>query len=30
MGIGRKEDPTKRDLSLQFYVTPELYTTPRF
>ena len=30
IGIGRKEDPTKKDLSIQAYVSPELYETPRF
>lgn len=29
IGIGRKEDPTKKDLSIQVYVTPELYVNPR-
>lgn len=29
LGIGRKEDPTKRDLSMQVYVTGELYRNPR-
>lgn len=29
IGIGRKEDPTKKDLSIQVYLTPELYETPR-
>ncbi|KAF2202639.1 aromatic prenyltransferase [Delitschia confertaspora ATCC 74209] len=29
IGIGRKEDPTKKDLSLQCYVSPELYENPR-
>ncbi|KAE8367014.1 hypothetical protein BDV27DRAFT_82297 [Aspergillus caelatus] len=29
LGIGRKEDPTKKELSMQVYVTGELYTTPR-
>jgi hypothetical protein len=30
IGIGRKEDPTKKDLSIQVYVTPELYLNPRY
>ncbi|KAL9080012.1 MAG: hypothetical protein Q9157_001157 [Trypethelium eluteriae] len=30
IGIGRKEDPTSKDLSIQVYVTPELYETPRY
>lgn len=30
IGIGRKEDPTKKDLSIQVYLTPELYETPRY
>lgn len=30
IGIGRKEDPTKKDLSIQVYVTPELYQNPRY
>jgi hypothetical protein len=25
---GRKEDPTKKDLSMQTYLTPELYSNP--
>ncbi|PGG97988.1 hypothetical protein AJ80_09610 [Polytolypa hystricis UAMH7299] len=29
IGIGRKEDPTNKDLSIQVYVTPELYINPR-
>lgn len=29
IGIGRKEDPTKKELSIQVYMTPELYLTPR-
>ncbi|KAI0204041.1 aromatic prenyltransferase [Astrocystis sublimbata] len=29
LGIGRKEDPSKKDLSLQVYVTPELYLNSR-
>lgn len=29
IGIGRKEDPSKKDLSVQVYVSPELYQTPR-
>ncbi|KAE8373925.1 aromatic prenyltransferase [Aspergillus bertholletiae] len=29
LGIGRKEDPTKQQLSMQVYVTGELYATPR-
>jgi hypothetical protein len=28
-GIGRKEDPTKKDLGIQVYLTPELYENPR-
>ncbi|KAG6066696.1 hypothetical protein E4U32_005494 [Claviceps aff. humidiphila group G2b] len=27
--LGRKEDPTKNDLSMQIYLAPELYATPR-
>ncbi|OTA83738.1 hypothetical protein M434DRAFT_400630 [Hypoxylon sp. CO27-5] len=30
IGLGRKEDSTKKGLSLQVYITPELYETPRF
>ncbi|KAI1206384.1 aromatic prenyltransferase [Annulohypoxylon truncatum] len=30
IGLGRKEDSTKKGLSLQVYMTPELYVTPRF
>ncbi|KAJ5749140.1 uncharacterized protein N7511_010836 [Penicillium nucicola] len=30
IGIGRKEDPTKKDLSIQVYMTPELYRDPRY
>ncbi|KAH9210396.1 aromatic prenyltransferase [Leptodontidium sp. 2 PMI_412] len=30
IGIGRKDDPTKKDLSIQVYLTPELYETPRY
>ncbi|KAJ5701268.1 hypothetical protein N7488_008816 [Penicillium malachiteum] len=30
IGIGRKEDPTKKELSIQVYMTPELYRTPRY
>jgi hypothetical protein len=29
IGIGRKEDPRKKDLSIQVYVSPELYENPR-
>lgn len=29
IGIGRKEDPTKKCLGMQVYMTPELYKTPR-
>jgi hypothetical protein len=29
LGLGRKEDPTKKELSMQIYVTGELYSTPR-
>ncbi|RLL97902.1 hypothetical protein CFD26_105210 [Aspergillus turcosus] len=29
LGLGRKENPTKKELSMQVYVTGELYTTPR-
>lgn len=29
IGIGRKEDPKKKDLSIQVYVSPELYENPR-
>ncbi|OAG11210.1 aromatic prenyltransferase [Paraphaeosphaeria sporulosa] len=29
LGIGRKEDPSKKDLSMQCYVTGELYRNPR-
>ena len=30
IGIGRKEDPTKKNLSIQVYLSPELYETPRY
>lgn len=30
IGIGRKEESSTGGLSLQVYVTPELYETPRF
>ncbi|KAI0971262.1 aromatic prenyltransferase [Xylaria arbuscula] len=29
ISVGRKEDPTKKDLSMQIYLTPELYSYPR-
>ncbi|KAJ5497538.1 hypothetical protein N7463_009525 [Penicillium fimorum] len=29
LGLGRKEDPKKKELSMQVYVTGELYSTPR-
>ncbi|MCJ1261037.1 hypothetical protein MMC22_000901 [Lobaria immixta] len=29
IGIGRKDDPSKKGLSMQVYITPELYKTPR-
>ena len=29
IGIGRKEDANKKGLSMQVYMTPELYKTPR-
>ncbi|KAI1161005.1 aromatic prenyltransferase [Nemania serpens] len=29
ISVGRKEDPTKKDLSMQIYLTPELYAHPR-
>ncbi|KAG5977056.1 hypothetical protein E4U55_007076 [Claviceps digitariae] len=29
ISIGRKEDPTKKDLSMQLYLAPELYASPR-
>jgi hypothetical protein len=30
IGIGRKEDPAKKQLSIQVYVSPELYANPRY
>ncbi|KAG6035343.1 hypothetical protein E4U41_006110 [Claviceps citrina] len=29
ISVGRKEDPTKKDLSMQIYLAPELYASPR-
>ena len=29
IGNGRKEDPTKKYLGMQVYMTPELYKIPR-
>ena len=29
IGIGRKEDAKKKDLSIQIYVSPELYENTR-
>lgn len=30
IGIGKKGDPTKTDLSIQVYLSPELYDIPRY